>query len=72
MVQICPGVRSAGTVHFRSRCFVGTGAILTPGVLIGRHAVVAAGAVVVSDVPDEAHVAGVPAKTVSKARRAAI
>ncbi|MGI9382023.1 MAG: acetyltransferase [Methyloligellaceae bacterium] len=72
MVQICPGVRSAGTVHFRSRSFVGTGAILTPGVIVGRRAMVAAGAVVVSDVPDEAHVAGVPAKTMSRSQPAAV
>ena len=72
MVQICPGVRSAGTVHFLSRSFVGTGAILTPGIIVGRRAKVAAGAVVISDVPDETQVAGVPAKAISRRPHAII
>ena len=72
LVQICPGVRSAGTVHFLSRSFVGTGAVLTPGVIVGRRAKVAAGAVVISDVPDETHVAGVPAKPISGKPRAVV
>ncbi len=41
---------------------IGTGAILLPGVTIGRGAVVGAGAVVTKDMPAYAMVAGVPAK----------
>lgn len=41
--------------------YIGTGAILLPGVTIGSRSVVAAGAVVTSDVPDHTLVAGVPA-----------
>jgi UDP-2-acetamido-3-amino-2,3-dideoxy-glucuronate N-acetyltransferase len=40
---------------------VGSGAVILPGVTIGRWALVAAGAVVTKDVPDHALVAGVPA-----------
>ncbi len=39
-----------------------TGAVLLPGVTVGRQAIVAAGSLVVHDVPDNAVVAGRPAK----------
>jgi acetyltransferase-like isoleucine patch superfamily enzyme len=42
------------------------GAIICPGVTIGRNAVVAAGAVVTTDVPDNVVVGGVPAKVIKK------
>ena len=45
-------------------CRIGGGAVLTPGVLIGEEAYVAAGAVVTKDVPDRAVVMGVPARVV--------
>ncbi len=41
---------------------IGTGAIIIPGVTIGRFAMVAAGAVVTRSVPDHGLVLGVPAK----------
>jgi acetyltransferase-like isoleucine patch superfamily enzyme len=41
---------------------IGVGAILLPGVTVGRGAVVGAGAVVTEDVPAYAVVAGVPAR----------
>lgn len=44
--------------------WIGTNAVILPGVTIGRHVVVAAGAVVTKDVPDHTLVAGVPAKVV--------
>lgn len=46
--------------------YVGAGAILMPGVTIGREAVVAAGAVVLDDVPSRARVVGVPARELHK------
>jgi acetyltransferase-like isoleucine patch superfamily enzyme len=45
-------------------CRVGGGVVLTPGVVIGEEAFVAAGAVVVRDVPPRAVVMGVPARVV--------
>src|SRR6478735_4706642 len=41
---------------------IGTGAVLLPGVTVGRGSIVGAGAVVTKDVPPFAIVAGVPAK----------
>jgi acetyltransferase-like isoleucine patch superfamily enzyme len=43
-------------------CRVGGGVVLTPGVVIGEEAFIAAGAVVVRDVPDRAVVMGVPGR----------
>ena len=51
-------------VTIRNNAWVGIGAIILPGVTIGRNAVVAAGAVVTKDVPDNAVVAGNPAKLI--------
>ena len=44
--------------------WIGANAVILPGVTIGNHCVVAAGAVVTKDVPDHALVGGVPAKTI--------
>lgn len=44
--------------------YVGTGAILLPGITIGERAVVGAGAVVVKNVHKETVVGGVPAKVI--------
>lgn len=49
-------------VVIKRGAYIGTGAILLPGVTIGRESVVAAGAVVTKSVPDHTMVAGVPAK----------
>ena len=46
---------------------IGTSATILCGVTIGENAVVGAGSVVTKDVPDNAIVAGVPARIVNKA-----
>lgn len=43
-------------------CSIGAGAVVLPGVTVGRDAMVGAGAVVVRDVPDGGTVMGVPAR----------
>ena len=48
----------------RRACRVGGGVVLTPGVVIGEEAFIAAGAVVVRDVPARAVVMGVPGRVV--------
>lgn len=55
-----------GKIDIRDNVFVGTGAIILPGVTIGPNSVVAAGAVVVKDVPEGCIVGGVPAKIIGK------
>ena len=49
-------------VIVRRNAWIGAGAMILPGVTIGENAIVAAGAVVTKDVPDNTVVAGVPAK----------
>lgn len=50
-------------VDIQDDVWIGAGAVVLPGVSIGRHAVVAAGAVVREDVAAGTIVAGVPAKS---------
>lgn len=47
---------------------IGSNATILPGVTIGEKAIVGAGAVVISDVPDYAIVVGVPARVVGDVR----
>jgi acetyltransferase-like isoleucine patch superfamily enzyme len=42
--------------------WIGTGALILPGVHVGAGCVIAAGAVVTESVPDDTLVGGVPAK----------
>lgn len=51
-----------GETHVRAGASLGAGAIVLPGVTIGRFAMVAAGAVVTRDVPDFGLVLGSPAR----------
>lgn len=49
-----------------ARSFVGGGAMVLPGVTIGNEAIVAAGSVVMHDVPDRTIVAGNPARVIRR------
>jgi acetyltransferase-like isoleucine patch superfamily enzyme len=51
----------------REGASIGVGAVVLPGIDVGRWAMVAAGAVVTRDVEDQAIVAGVPARRVGRA-----
>ena len=56
----------AAPVRIESGAWLCVGAIVLPGVTIGRNAVVAAGAVVTRDVPAATLAAGVPARVVKE------
>jgi acetyltransferase-like isoleucine patch superfamily enzyme len=58
------GEDDVAPVAIHDRAFIGRGAHILKGVTIGQNAVVAAGSVVVSDVPDNAIVAGVPSRVI--------
>ena len=49
-------------IHIKKNAWIGASATILPGVTIGENAVIAAGAVVSKDVPDNTVVGGIPAK----------
>ena len=53
-----------GEIYIGNNVNIGWNAILMPGVHIGNNVIVAAGAVVTKDVPDNSIVAGVPARVI--------
>lgn len=53
-------------IHIGKRMWIGANATVLPGVTIGDGAVVAAGAVVTKDVPENTVVGGVPARVMRK------
>lgn len=55
---------SAKPVTVGDHVMIGANAVILEGVTVGNHAVIAAGAVVTQDVPENAVVAGVPARIV--------
>lgn len=65
-VTLSPGVHISGRVHIEAQSYLGTGAVVINGttsqdLLIGRGAIVGAGACVTRDVSQGATVVGVPA-----------
>lgn len=51
-------------ILIKSRAWIGAGATILPGVTIGKNSIIAAGAVVSKDVPDNVIVGGIPAKII--------
>ena len=55
---------TVGRIHIKRNAWIGANATILAGVTIGEKAVVAAGAVVSKDVPDNTIVGGIPAKII--------
>ena len=51
-------------IHLQKNAWIGANATIIPSVTIGENAVVAAGAVVTKEVPDNTVVGGIPAKII--------
>lgn len=59
-------LRRVDGITLQDHCFVGMGALIMPGVVVGKFAIVAAGAVVVKSVSDGTIVGGNPAKEIGR------
>lgn len=57
-------ILTCSPIHIRKGVWIGAGATVLPGVTVGKHAIIGAGAIVTKDVPDYAVVVGIPAKVV--------
>jgi acetyltransferase-like isoleucine patch superfamily enzyme len=57
---------STATIVVEDECWIGANAVLTAGVRIGKHSIVAAGAVVTKDVPPYSIAVGNPARVIKK------
>ncbi|MCC8089363.1 MAG: sugar O-acetyltransferase [Rikenellaceae bacterium] len=53
-----------GHIYIKHNVWIGAGATVLSGVTIGENSVIATGAVVTKDVPDNVIVAGIPAKVI--------
>ncbi|MBI1390467.1 MAG: serine acetyltransferase [bacterium] len=61
-VHLSPGVQLGGCVTIDAMTHIGLGASVLPGLHIGANVVIGAGAVVLTDIPDNVTAVGVPAK----------
>lgn len=61
------GISRVAAVIIRDGAWLGHGAVICPGVTIGKNAVIGANAVVREDVPDFSVAAGVPARIIRRA-----
>jgi acetyltransferase-like isoleucine patch superfamily enzyme len=53
-----------GGVALHDGCWIGIGAVILPGVTIGRNSVIAANSVVTQDIPARSVAAGIPARII--------
>ncbi|MDR3609511.1 MAG: acyltransferase [Ignavibacteriaceae bacterium] len=60
------GFTRLGKVVIKNNCYIGSNAIILPGVEIGPNVLIAAGSVVNKNIPPNSCVAGVPARVYSK------
>lgn len=61
-VTLHPGVHVSGSVYVDTGVTMGSGSVVLPGIRIGPHARVGAGAVVTEDLPADCTAVGVPAR----------
>ena len=65
--HLVPDLEITKPIRVGDYVYFGTGSMVMPGVTIGNYCVIAAGAIVTKDVPDNSVVAGVPARVIKSA-----
>lgn len=63
-IAMCDQGYNTGTIKIGDDCWIAANAVITRNVIIGAHSIVAAGAVVTSDIEPYSVVGGVPAKLI--------
>jgi sugar O-acyltransferase (sialic acid O-acetyltransferase NeuD family) len=61
---LAPGVHVSGNVHLQSGCYIGTGANIIEKITVGAWSIIGAGSTIISDVPPNTTVVGVPGKVI--------
>jgi acetyltransferase-like isoleucine patch superfamily enzyme len=64
-----PDIQIFGPIVIEDNCVIGANAILFPNILIGPSSIVGAGSVVISDVPPNTIVMGVPARPIGSVEK---
>ena len=59
-------IENVGCIEIMDNCFVGANSLIMPNVRIGPNAIVAAGSIVLGDVPPNSIVGGAPAKIIGR------
>ena len=63
-VNLSPGVHVSGNCKLLEGSHIFTGAVIAPGITIGKWSILGAGAVLLEDIPDYVVAVGVPAKVI--------
>jgi acetyltransferase-like isoleucine patch superfamily enzyme len=64
-----PDIQVFGPIIIEDNCVIGHASILCPNIRIGKNSIVGAGSVVISDVPENTIVMGVPARPIGSVEK---
>jgi len=64
-----PGIRAYGPIVIEDNCIIGVNVMLLPNIRIGSNSIVGTGSVVISDVPPNSVVMGVPARVIGSIQK---